>query len=145
MWRVIIIINALSIFAFGECASSQIVLLAQDFNLRPTVGGVGLPPPSIASTIGGEGRDIRKHLNPIGKPCLVVGGEAKPQTINTNIFEHVIVANNSCSQVIKLQVCYYKSDHCAPMMVPAYSRSHVVLGIMPTMRDFRYEYRETFQ
>jgi hypothetical protein len=32
-----------------------------------------------------------------------------------------------------------------PLTIPAYSRREIVLGIMPAMKEFRYEYREQFQ
>ena len=47
-------------------------------------------------------------LAPTGKPCLVLHGYAKAQTINPNIFEHRIAATNSCGQNIKVKVCYHR-------------------------------------
>jgi len=84
------------------------------------------------------------HRNPTGQPCLTVNGVAQSQTINPKIFTHVIFASNGCSQPIKIQVCYYKSQHCIPVDVPGYGRKEAVLGILPAMKDFRFEYREHF-
>ena len=56
----------------------------------------------------------------------------------------MILANNDCSQVIKLKVCYYQSQRCVPFAVPPYGRKEVVLGIMPAMKEFQFEYREQF-
>jgi len=41
-------------------------------------------------------------------------------------------------------VCYYQSQQCVPLDVPAYGRKEVVLGIMPAMNQFQFEYRESF-
>jgi hypothetical protein len=56
----------------------------------------------------------------------------------------MITANNDCSQPIKAQVCYYQSQHCIPIDVPGYGRKEAMLGIMPAMNAFRFEYREQF-
>jgi hypothetical protein len=73
-----------------------------------------------------------------------VYGDARPQAINKRLFEHVISANNSCPQVIKMDVCYYGSQRCVPLSVPGYSRREVVLGVMPAIEDFRFEFKERF-
>ena len=84
------------------------------------------------------------HLGPTGKPCLSVNGGAEPQIVNPKIFTHMIMASNNCSQLIKIQVCYYQSQQCVPLEVPGYGRKEIVLGIMPSMNQFRFEYRELF-
>jgi hypothetical protein len=56
----------------------------------------------------------------------------------------MIIAQNDCSQRIKMQVCYYQSQHCVAMDVPPYGRQNLVLGIMPSMSGFRFEFRELF-
>ena len=86
----------------------------------------------------------KKHRGPSGKPCVTVSGVALPEKTNAKVFNHVIVATNECAQVIKMTVCYYESDHCVPLEVPRYSRKQAVLGIMPAMDGFRFEYRERF-
>jgi len=113
---------------------------------RPSVGGVGLTAPAQPPLLlGEEDSAAKRHYGPTGQACLSVTGSAIPQTINPHIFEHVILAKNVCGQLIKLEVCYYKSDRCIPMAVPPYSRKELVLGIMPAMKEFRFEYRELFQ
>lgn len=91
-----------------------------------------------------EARGAKRHVGPTGRPCLAVSGQARAETINPHIFEHVIAATNSCSQIIRLQVCYYGSDRCVPMIVASYARNEAVLGILPAMKEFRFEYREQF-
>jgi hypothetical protein len=113
---------------------------APDLRRPPGVGPLAAPPPISSS----QNTDILRHRDPAGKPCLLVQGMARPHTINPNLFDHVIVAANGCAQLIKMQVCYYRTRQCIPMEVPGKGRREAVLGMMPSMRDFRYEFRERF-
>jgi hypothetical protein len=106
-------------------------------------GGVGLGAAPQALALSGA-QPKRQHLGPTGKPCVAVNGAAQAQTVNPHIFEHIVAANNSCSQIISLFVCYYGSERCVPMTVPSYSRKIAVLGIEPDAREFRFEYWERF-
>jgi hypothetical protein len=86
----------------------------------------------------------RRHKDLTGKPCITLIGDTRPQKINPQILDHMVVAKNACGQNIKMKVCYYHSEHCISMNVPAYLQKEAVLGIMPSMRGFRFEYREQF-
>jgi hypothetical protein len=110
----------------------------------PMVGGVGLPSPVRPPILGEKGNQARLHLDPTGKPCVKVGGYSRAHTNNLNIFDHVITAANGCSQVIKMQVCYYKSQSCVSVTLSSYGRKEAVLGVFPSLKEFRYEYREQF-
>jgi hypothetical protein len=92
----------------------------------------------------GGSADARNHKGPTGKPCITVSGDSRSQTVNPQIYNHVVVAANSCSQNISMKVCYYHSDHCIAMTVPGYSQKEAMLGIMPSMNGFRFEFRERF-
>jgi hypothetical protein len=83
-------------------------------------------------------------MGPNGKPCLAVVGYAKPQVINKSIYEHWIMARNSCGQNIKLRVCYHGTDNCFVMTVPPWDSKNSVLGIYPMTRDFQYDAKEQF-
>jgi hypothetical protein len=98
-----------------------------------------------SATIGEQTLSPKVHLGPTGKPCLGVSGSARPQSINRSIFYHLIFITNACSQPIKFQVCYFGTTNCKSMDVAGYGRQETLLGIMPAMRDFRYQYREQFQ
>jgi hypothetical protein len=106
-------------------------------------GGVGMRPAPRALVLAGT-VGVKQHLGPTGKPCVAMSGAAQAQTVNPHIFEHTITANNACSQVIKLFVCYYGSERCVPMTVPSYARQVAVLGIEPDTTAFRFEYWEQF-
>jgi hypothetical protein len=109
------------------------------------VGGAGVRPPSLPPVLNGFSNTTAKvHRAPTGKACLTVRGNAERQVINPKIYTHMIEASNDCSQSIKLQVCYYQSQQCVPLDVPGYGRKEVVLGIMPAMDQFQFEYRELF-
>jgi hypothetical protein len=86
----------------------------------------------------------RRHLGPTGSPCLAIEGHAKAEIVNKDIYQHLIKINNSCGQAIKVQVCYYKSDHCIDVDVPAWGRKDTVLGIFPALKQFRFYAKEKF-
>jgi hypothetical protein len=111
----------------------------------PEVRGVGVRAPAQLSILNStQDSPVKKHMGPTGKPCLTVLGYAQQQSINPNLFDHMISASNDCSQPIKMTVCYYQTQQCLPIDVPAYGRKEVVLGIMPAMKQFQFEYRELF-
>jgi hypothetical protein len=136
-WHYSLLLSSLLLVAAGDSGRSED---------RPSVGGVGgaRPPSQLPLLNGSQDMAVKVHLGPTGKPCLTVNGEAKPQKINPNIFEHLILVSSNCSQPIKLQVCYYHTQHCTLVVVPGYARKEATLGIMPGMKDFRFEYREQF-
>src|SRR5262245_27926396 len=78
---------------------------------RPAVGSVGIAAPTQRSLISGTA-DVLRHRDSGGKPCLTVGGYARAFTTNRALYDHVIIATNQCIQVIKLQVCYYRTQQC---------------------------------
>jgi hypothetical protein len=86
----------------------------------------------------------RRHLNAVGKPCVEVGGYSRAQLQNSNIYDHLIRTENSCSQGIEIKVCYYNSTKCLQIRVPPYGRKESILGIFPAMKDFRFEFTELF-
>jgi len=137
---------ALALLGLGSGANGQGLSVPPGASSAPVFGGAGgVPPPAQLPLLNGiQSTGAKKHLGPTGKPCLRVQGYAKPQVINNHIFEHMIMASNDCSQPIKIQVCYYQSHQCIPLNVPGYGHQEVVLGIMPAMDQFQFEYREQF-
>jgi hypothetical protein len=133
---VIALLLGLNSVAMGQNTTSP-----SGSNSSPVVGGVGVTapraPPSLFS--GSQNSAARIHPGPYGKPCVSVSGYAQQQVINNNLFDHMITASNDCSQPIKIQVCYYQSQHCTSIDVPPYGRKEAILGIMPAMKDFRFE------
>lgn len=116
------------------------------FANAPTFGSTGgLSIPEQSSPFAGiQSANAKAHMGPDGKPCLSVSGNSVPETLNPHIFKHMVIADNRCSIAIKVQVCYYESSDCTPLSAPPYGRGEAVLGIMPAMSQFRFEYREQF-
>ena len=135
-----------SLLGLGTLATAQSVAAPSGSEARPALGASGGTRPAAPLPLlgGTQTLGVKVHLGPTGKPCLKVAGYAKAQTINPNIFNHLILVSNNCSQPLKLQVCYYQSQHCAAVEVPGYARKEATLGIMPAMKEFRFEYREQF-
>src|SRR5262245_1610936 len=136
---------ALLITLGGSNASRAQALSVPGNNTRPIVGTSGLQPPSQPRLLSENPTTATKvHLDLAGKPCLVVSGYSRPQTINPKIFEHIVSFQNHCVQTIKLKVCHYGSQNCISADVPGYGRKESVLGIYPSLREFRYAYLEQF-
>jgi hypothetical protein len=105
--------------------------LAQDMELPK-----GIPPVQDSFA--------KHHMSPLGRPCLEIQGYARPELVNKNIYQHLIKTDNSCGQTIQVQVCYYKSDRCILISVPAYEKKEAVLGIFPALKRFQFEAKEKF-
>jgi hypothetical protein len=120
-------------------------VLAQTGDTPSSQGGVGLRVPTEPLTFGASaGTEILRHRSATGVPCLTVSGLARPHTVSPNVYDHVISVKNSCPQRIAMRVCYYKSQDCVPMEIPGGERREAVLGSLPSVRDFRFEFREKF-
>lgn len=85
-----------------------------------------------------------RHRDPTGKPCLTVDASARARMSNPNLYEHVVKVTNSCAKLIKLQICYLRSQQCVSVEAPGRGRKEATLGLMPSMKAFRYEFRERF-
>jgi hypothetical protein len=132
------------LFLLMECCN---VAAAQGLiSSSPALGNTGgmVPRQQVPLLSGTPGAGVKLHHTPTGKPCLTVLGYAHPQVINPNIFDHMISASNDCSQPIKMQLCYYQTQQCISVDIPPYGRKDAVLGIMPAMSQFQFEYREKF-
>jgi hypothetical protein len=98
-----------------------------------------IPVPGASS-----GNDLLRHRSPTGRPCLEVGGFARPHTTVSNLYDHVVTVTNNCPQRISIQVCYYNTQNCLPVEIPGGERKEAILGTMPSTKDFRFEFREKF-
>jgi hypothetical protein len=89
--------------------------------------------------------DVAKHhMSPLGKPCLVIQGYAKPEISNKNIYQHSIRVANNCGQSIKVRVCYYRTEDCVLMTVPQWESKIAILGIFPALKRFQFDAKEQF-
>ena len=74
----------------------------------------------------------------LGRPCLDVEAAARPELVNPDMLDHVVSIKNNCVKLIKAKVCYYGSDHCNDIVLPAYKRVDTILGTMRGVSYFRY-------
>jgi hypothetical protein len=130
----------------GVVAIAQSPLTRAGKESQPTLGGTLGPPASAKPPLIGasQNTDILRHRDPTGKACLSIYGSALSHKTNPKLFDHVITAKNNCAQLIKMQVCYYRTQQCILMDIPGRMSKEAVLGIMPSVKDFQYEFRERF-
>lgn len=112
-------------------------------NERPGVGG-SLGVTAKPHTDPSSGTYTRHHRSATGAACLTLWGGAKPFTNNANLFNHWVYAKNQCSERIRIKVCYYSSRNCIDMDVPGHEKKEAILGTLPSVKDFKYEYTERF-
>ncbi len=118
---------------------------AQEQKLRgaPSLGAGGgpapVPPPIINAS---QDLQLLRQRDLAGKPCVSVKGFARVYTVNRNLYDHVITSENSCAKPVKMQVCYYKTTRCVSVETPGRGRKETVLGTIPSMNTFQFEFRE---
>lgn len=134
-------INACVALTLG-CIVASPYVWAQS-NSQPA--GIGATVGSMAPNFqASRGNDVLRHRDFTGKPCLIIGGYARPHTVDRNLYDHVISVRNSCPQRIALQVCYYRTRDCISIEVSGGDRKESVLGTLPSEKDFQFEFREKF-
>ncbi len=77
------------------------------------------------------------HRDVFGKSCLTYEAVSHAHIVNPKIFDHIVSVNNHCPQLIRLHLCYRKSEHCVDVQVPSRGRKDVILGIVPSMSSFQ--------
>jgi hypothetical protein len=124
------------------CIVTNPDVLAQSSSQPPGIGASGgLAVPNLQAS---RGNDVLRHRDFTGKPCLVIGGYARPHTVDRNLYDHVISVRNNCPQRIALQVCYYRTQDCVSIEVSGADRKETILGTLPSQKDFPFEFREKF-
>ena len=120
---------AFCVAAVLSAAHAQDALSPSSDSPGATLGGtLGMQPLPARPTIGASsGNDVQRHRDFTGKPCLGVGGYARPHAVNPNLYDNVIVVVNTCPKRIAMQVCYYQSRDCIPVEVPGGERKEVIL------------------
>ena len=130
------------LFATGGNAIAQAALSPGQSRDRPTEGST--PGVAVPRAMSPPGSITLRHKSPGGSVCLRVMGFAQPFSTNPNLFNHWITAENSCGNSIRFQVCYYGTRDCINMIVSGRERKDAILGTVPSIKDFRYEYVEKF-
>jgi hypothetical protein len=83
----------------------------------------------------------QRNTDPMGRPCLNVHASSEKQTINTMIYNHMLLLDNHCTKEIRIRACYYKTDSCQEIALPSNNRQRYVFGVFTTP-DFRFSFRE---
>lgn len=124
-------------------ARAQTTSLLDTVRQRPTVGATaGIAMPQSPSSLTGP--QTSRHRGSDGRVCIRVSAVARPGAGTSRLFSHWIITENTCSTTIRLQVCYYGTRDCTDVAVLGNSRKETILGMMPAVSDFRFEYRERF-
>ncbi len=103
----------------------------------------GSPSPS-AFTLQGSAEQTGDPVvrDSLGRPCLDVEAAAVPHVVDPQTMDHVVSIRNKCQRLIKAKVCYFNSQTCSELTLPAYKRVDTILGTMRGMKFFRYSIRQ---
>jgi hypothetical protein len=85
------------------------------------------------------------HKDMFGKSCLSYEAVSRALATNTDVYQHVVGVSNHCHEAIRIRLCYWRTEHCKDMRIPASQRKVVILGVRPFMKRFRYEAKEIFK
>jgi len=128
----IILLGTLSVFAVSSDAKAQITNPNAPYKSRLTLQN------------SGENAALTVHRNALGKPCLNIEAASRAHVVNPDVYDNIVSFQNQCNILIKVRVCYFGSESCVDVEVPALQRKDAVLGIRPQSQYFRYSYKEKF-
>jgi hypothetical protein len=118
---------------------------SSSFGSRPSTGSTfGRPAGQSAAISPSQDVNLLRHRDALGRVCLQISGYSRAHTINPKLFDHVVSATNNCAQIIHVSVCYTGSQHCVQMDVPGHGRKEVLLGILPAIDQFNFDFHERF-
>lgn len=127
-----VLLGALFVLAIGGDTNAQITNQNAPYKSRLTLQN------------SGENAALTIHRNSLGKPCLNIEAASRAHVINPNVYDNIVSFQNQCNILIKVRVCYFGSESCVDVEVPARQRKDAVLGIRPNSQYFRYSFREKF-
>lgn len=120
----------LSVGACDQPATAQLTNPLAPYKSRVTVQN------------SGENAALTVHRNSLGKACLNIEATSRAHVINPNVYDNIVSFQNQCNILIKVQVCYFGTENCVDVEVPAQKRTEAVLGIRLHSKYFRYSYKE---
>lgn len=74
----------------------------------------------------------------LGRPCLDVEAASRAHVVNPQMLDHVVSLKNNCVRQVSAKVCYFSTDRCKDVVLPAYKRADIILGTMRSVNTFRY-------
>ena len=108
----------------------------------------GLPRPVSPNSLSDKAAIDRSdpvHVTLAGQPCVTIFPLIAPDIAIHGTFFHNLLASNACSARITLQACYYATSDCVIIQLPPYGRTETTLGMIPGVKEFRFEYREQME
>jgi len=124
--------------AVAAAVAGESVAFHQDF----AAAQQNAPPRDDDNGIRLDGTSDGRHRDALGEPCLSVRPMAKPQVVNPNIYDQMLIIRNRCNRLIKIRACYVGSDRCMGKEIPALARVEMILGVSPMLKYFRYDLKE---
>lgn len=128
----IVLLGTLSVLAVSSDADAQLTNPNAPYKSRLTLQN------------SGENAALTVHRNSLGKPCLNIEAASRSHVINPDVYDNIVSFQNQCQILIKVRVCYFGTESCVDVEVPAQKRTDAVLGIRPKSQYFRYSYKEKF-
>jgi hypothetical protein len=132
---------ALTIISIAQISTAASQVQTGPIQPLPPAGKSG---PSMSTPMTGDFRNPNnlRHRDTLGRPCLEISASSRSYASTPNLYDHVIGTNNRCLQLIRVKLCYYKSDRCFLVEVRGNQSKETILGTFPAMKYFRYEYQE---
>lgn len=140
--------NAVAILRYLTVGYLMLLALGIDAQYQSIMAQLTSPASPYKSRLtlqnSGENAALTVHRNSLGKPCLNIEAASRAHVINPDVYDNIISFQNQCNILIKVRVCYFGTESCVNVDVPAQKRTDAVLGIRPHSQYFRYSYKETF-
>ena len=99
-------------------------------------------PPRLTMQGPAENAATAPIRDSLGRNCLDVEAGARAQIVNKAMVDHVVSLKNNCLKPLKLKVCYFNTDNCSDVDVPANRRVDTILGSMRGTSFFRYTIKQ---
>lgn len=96
----------------------------------------------FGTTFGASKQNIIRLRDSANRLCLNLKGTVRQEAVNKEINDHVILAENICSKIIRVKACYFRSSRCVEFDIHSREKKEVLLGAMPRTPEFRFEYTE---
>lgn len=110
--------------------------------LLATQGQAGFAQATGSNAFGPAKDNIIRIRDTANRQCITLKGTVRPEIINKDISDHVILADNICPKIIRVKACYLHSKRCVEFDLHSREKKEVLLGTMPHSPDFRFEYTE---
>ena len=139
-----IIVAAVCLVGVGCSASAQSIGDDSQSPAKPSFAGINGSSDYLQTFKPSSAGEILRHRDFAGQPCLIFEGFARPHTINPNLYDDVVAITNNCPRHISVRLCYTGNDDCISVDVPGSERKEAILGMLPAIKNFSFEFHEKF-